>query len=416
MHNNRRIVVVHYSAPPVVGGVEAVMYAHAEILTREGYPVTIIAGRGDKDALPDGVDFYQVPLLDSQHPAIVDMNQFLEEGIVPDSFQEIIDEIDKHLRVLINNSDNVIIHNIFTKHFNLPLTAGLHRFVDEGIIDNCIAWCHDFSWTSPNSKSKLHPGFPWDLLREYRGDISYVVVSKRRQSELASLFEIAPQEIRVVYNGVDPELLLNISTDGAKLIKRLNLFEYDLILLMPVRVTQAKNIEFAMELVASLIQKGCNAKLILTGPPDPHDVKNMEYFAELKDLRRRLEIEDSFNFVYDVGQIPKEAYIIDMEVVSDLFRVADMLLMPSHREGFGMPILEAGLVGLPIFTTDVPAANEIGGEDVQYIDVSEEPARVAEKVLAWAKEDDIYQMRKKVRKNYIWEAIFRKDMKPLLGE
>ena len=39
--------ILHYSAPPVVGGVEAVISAHAEVFQRNGYPVTVVAGRGD---------------------------------------------------------------------------------------------------------------------------------------------------------------------------------------------------------------------------------------------------------------------------------------------------------------------------------------------------------------------------------
>jgi len=44
--------ILHYTAPPVVGGVEAVIDAHARIFLQMGYPVSIIAGQGSKDALP----------------------------------------------------------------------------------------------------------------------------------------------------------------------------------------------------------------------------------------------------------------------------------------------------------------------------------------------------------------------------
>jgi hypothetical protein len=40
------IAILHYSAPPVVGGVEAVIAAHVKTFQEAGYPVTVIAGRG----------------------------------------------------------------------------------------------------------------------------------------------------------------------------------------------------------------------------------------------------------------------------------------------------------------------------------------------------------------------------------
>ena len=47
-----RTAILHYSAPPVVGGVEAVMLAHARTFVAAGLEVTVIAGRGEQQALP----------------------------------------------------------------------------------------------------------------------------------------------------------------------------------------------------------------------------------------------------------------------------------------------------------------------------------------------------------------------------
>ena len=107
--------------------------------------------------------------------------------------------------------DHVIIHNVFTKHFNLPLTAALMRLLEQGMIRHCIAWCHDFTWTSAHSRSSVHPGYPWDLLRTFREDVTYVTVSRHRQAELAGLFHCAPERIHVVYDGVDPAELYSLS-------------------------------------------------------------------------------------------------------------------------------------------------------------------------------------------------------------
>ena len=101
-------------------------------------------------------------------------------------------------------------------------------------------------------------------------------------------------------------------------------------------------------------------------------------------------------------------------MVGDLLRVSDVMFMPSHREGFGMPVLEAGLLGVPVVCTDVPAAEEIGGADVTRFDPDEDPARAADQILAAAGRSPIHRLRRRVRQNYTWQAIFERDIRPLL--
>ena len=244
--------------------------------------------------------------------------------------------------------------------------------------------------------------------------MTYVVVSQRRQQELAGLFGCPAEEIRVIYNGVDPQALLGLSAEGAALVERLGLLEQDLVLLMPVRVTQAKNIEYALRVVAALKARGCRPKLVLTGPPDPHDAESMAYFRSLQALRRELGVEEEMRFVFESGADPDEPYLVDAGVVGDLFRVSDLMFMPSHREGFAMPVLEAGLAGIPVVCTEVPAAVEIGGEDVILFDLDEAPDRLAERILAWAEGSAVHRLRRRVRQTYTWQAIFRRDIEPLL--
>jgi len=92
-----------------------------------------------------------------------------------------------------------------------------------------------------------------------------------------------------------------------------------------------------------------------------------------------------------------------------------MLFMPSHREGFGMPILEAGMIGMPIFTTSIPAAEEIGGSDVTCFSTNDMADKVAGMILTWHKSSPTQTMRVRVRQNYTWQAIFQHDIRPLLN-
>ncbi|MFN8596518.1 MAG: glycosyltransferase family 4 protein [Anaerolineae bacterium] len=414
--NQSRVAIIHYTAPPVIGGVEVVIAAHARLLRQHGHPVSVIAGRGAADALLPGVDFIPIPEADSQHPEIVRLNAELERGDVPADFDAMVTRLVQALKPVVQRFDHVMIHNVFTKHFNLPLTVALHQLLDTGDIRHGVAWCHDMTWTSEHSRSKVHPGYVWDLLRTPRSDVTYVTVSRQRQQALAELFNYSPDAIRVIYNGVDADTLWGVSPAGHALINRLEVLSADLILLMPVRITQAKNIELALHVIAVLLSRGCQARLIITGPPDPHDAQPLAYFHALRKLRAQLKVEHAVRFVAELSTNDGQPLIIDEQRVAELYRISDLVFMPSHREGFGLPILEAGLVGVPVVCTEMPAAQEIGGEDVLWFDASDAPEVVADLILTWAQRSARYRLRRRVRQNYTWSALYQREIEPLLTD
>lgn len=411
-----KTAILHYSAPPVVGGVEAVIEAHAGLLIENDFAVTVIAGKGEQEALPLECGFKLIPEMDSLNPQILAASEMLESGRVPADFFALVDGLEERLGPELAVFDNVIIHNILTKHFNLPLTAALFRLMDSGRLGNVIAWSHDFTWTSPNSGHKVHPGYPWDLLRTYRPGVRNVTVSRKRQAELAGLYQCDPQAIQVIYNGIDVAELLGLSAEGWDLVRRLELLSADLVLLMPVRVTQAKNIEYALEVVQALKSQGVQVKMILTGPPDPHDENSMRYFRSLQALRGQLRVEAEMRFVFESGPEPGQGYLIGLDVVGDLYRLADVLFMPSRREGFGMPIVEAGFMGLAIVaSTAVPAAEEIAGEAAMHIDLKDPAEDIACRIWRMAQTDARLTLRRHARQQLTWQAIFKQQIEPLLG-
>ena len=92
------IGILHYSAPPVIGGVEAVMKAHSVEILRAGYSCTVISGRGEQNALPEKAKFISIPEIDSSHPEIRSANRVLESGAVPKNFEELEQKLSKKLK------------------------------------------------------------------------------------------------------------------------------------------------------------------------------------------------------------------------------------------------------------------------------------------------------------------------------
>ena len=64
------------------------------------------------------------------------------------------------------------------------------------------------------------------------------------------------------------------------------------------------------------------------------------------------------------------------------YRHASSLVISSHAEGFGLPIVEALQRGLPVMASDIPVFREIGGEFVAYFDVKD-PSSLMELVLSY---------------------------------
>lgn len=411
-----KIAILHYSTAPVVGGVESVIQAHLEQFADAGFNLTVISGRGDAASLPKGVHFILIPEIDTLHPRIAAQTVDLNRGIVPSDFEQMTGQLMKKLHPVIKDVDHLIVHNVLTKHFNLPLTAALFRLMDDGALKHVVAICHDLTWSSPHSRNKVFSAYPWELLKTIHSRVTYVAISLRRQQEIQETFGLPVEEIPILYNGVDAQNLLNLTAEGRELVDYMRLLESDLIMVMPVRVTQAKNIELALKLTAALKEVGCAPKLVVTGPPDPHSKASLAYYQALKELRSQLGVENEAVFVYETGNTQDVGRMVDMLVVSDLLRVSDLMLMPSHREGFGMPILEAGLLGIPIFSTAVPAAVEIAKENFHLIQADADPKQLANFILNTLGKKSEHHLRVEVRRNYTWKHIFEKDLLPLLKQ
>jgi hypothetical protein len=84
---DRTVAILHYSAPPIIGGVEAVIKAHLTEFIHASYSCTVIAGRGHVSAFPQKAKFIEIPEIDSQHPEIIKINQELEAGRVPEYYE-----------------------------------------------------------------------------------------------------------------------------------------------------------------------------------------------------------------------------------------------------------------------------------------------------------------------------------------
>jgi hypothetical protein len=85
------ILLLHYAAPPIVGGVETVLGKHARLMAEHGHRVRIAAGRGQQT--DDRIEFSLVPEVDSRHPEVLSLKAELDAGRVPAGFDRMVDRI-----------------------------------------------------------------------------------------------------------------------------------------------------------------------------------------------------------------------------------------------------------------------------------------------------------------------------------
>jgi glycosyltransferase involved in cell wall biosynthesis len=396
----RRILFVHYTTPQVLGGVEQVMAAHASALQAAGKEVAVLAGRGGSK--PRGVRVIRIAEADSRHPAVERNLAALKEGVREPAHDALVARLLKKVRPHVERADRVVVHNVMTMPLNLALTEVLATLAREKA-DRFIAWTHDISFFDARYAAMRREGAPWDLVRRAIPGVRYVTVSEQRAEQLSVLTGLARRDIEVVTNGIDVGEVLGLAPTGLRLAQRLNLFDADPLLLLPVRLTRRKRVEAAINATAVLRRRGHAAMLVVTGTVGPHDATNMAYLAELTKRAKSVE---------GVHLLAALGLRINYGTVVDLFSLADVLVFPSESEGFGIPMLEAGLHRLPIVCSDIPALRETGGDDPIYV-----PPDAGGEVIADAVEralnTPVMRMRARARQ-HAWHRVLRDRVLPVI--
>lgn len=388
------------------------MAAHARVLAADGHRVRIVAGRA---APIPGVEVIADPDLDSRGAEVEQVARELAAGHAGPSFEALTARIAEQLAAALADADVAIVHNVLSLHKNLAFTAALLRLHASGRAPRLLAWCHDFAWLDPLYAADLHDAYPWSLLRTAWPGVRYVVVSEDRRSMLAGLLGLPPEQVAVVTPGVDLAAFLKLEPETVALVARLDLLAADPLLLLPARITRRKNIEQAIAIVGGLRRLGLRPRLVVSGPPGPHNPSNAAYLARLKQVCHASEADDAVVFLYEVfvDEDGRPRPVADA-LLADLFKLADGLLMPSRAEGFGIPLIEAGLAGIPIFCSDIAPFRESAGDAALRFDPDAAPGEVAARIAAALRDDRRAAFRRRVRLEYTWEAIYQRAIVPLL--
>lgn len=383
-----RITLLHYSASPVVGGVETVLGAHASLLRRAGHEVQVLCGRGHT-------------------------NEILPELADPTTPQATVVAA---LRPLLASQDAVFLHNVLTMPFHPGLTGALWVLGGElrgtGEADastkpspaRWFAWVHDLCAANPDYADYPVPAETARLLASAHPNIQYIAVSEARSREFTAL---TGRPASVIPNGLDPAGFLNLPPALHSFCTGHRILERDAVLLHPTRLLPRKNVELGLHVLAAMREQGRDGALLVTGATDPHNAQNRAYADQLRTLRGKLGLEGHAFFLNDLFPVgPGE--------LAGLYHLADALFFPSRQEGFGLPLLEAALHRLPIFCSSRVPGSDASGRNLTFMELDAPPAALAALCLERLQQDPAAQSRKEIIRRYSWDAIFQQHFTHLL--
>jgi glycosyltransferase involved in cell wall biosynthesis len=404
-----RIGILHYSCPPLIGGVEEILSQQASVFQRMGHSVSVLAGMGEvyTEDFPLRIE----PLLGSQNTRIIKAHEACKKG---DHYalERYTNKILAVLEEWSQGLDVILAHNVLHMPFNLPLTMALRRLADSDNGPVVVSWAHDSPYFDPNPpKYLMRP--PWTVLSQSHPQIHYVTVSDYRKR----LFEPLCVEAtwHVIRNGIDPVRLLYLDPKSVRLSEELDLFSRDLVVVQPSRITPRKNLELSIHIIRGLRLLGYNVLFILTGAYDPHEKRAVAYYRRLRYWIKELDLTENIAVLAEYRFRNKERLVPDRIFIRDLYLMADLLLMTSKDEGFGLPLLEAGMVKLPIACSDIGPFKEVG-EGLCYFGLEEPPLSIAGRIVEYLARTETHQMFRNVMRKYVWDVICRQDALPFLRE
>jgi len=121
---------------------------------------------------------------------------------------------------------------------------------------------------------------------------------------------------------------------------------------------ERKNIVRLNHAFAGIVNlNGYSGKLLITG-----SVSGAPYQNKMKSICDASVRETGME-----NRIVFTGFISEKELDS-LFRMADFLIYPSLYEGFGIPVLEAMKMGLPVITSNTTAMPEVAGDAACLVD------------------------------------------------
>ncbi len=162
------------------------------------------------------------------------------------------------------------------------------------------------------------------------------------RDQLVALYGADRGRIEIISPGVDRAIFSPGDVDGAR--RALGLGPEPLVLFVG-RIQPLKGLDVAVGALAAVADP--TTRLCVVGGPSGHD--GLEALAEVEALAGRLGVTERIDW-----HPPQPHHLL-----STYYRAADVVVMPSRSESFGLVALEAAACGVPVVATAVGGLREV---------------------------------------------------------
>ena len=350
-----RVLLLSWEYPPVIeGGLARHVRKLAEALVRQGIAVDVLTrgvGGGSADGRPGvdelgGVTIHRVPEpgwprdLDRFVAWVEQMNGDMlvaGEALAEDARYD-----------LIHGHDWLVAQASATlaERLGVPYVTTIHA-TEHG---------RHQGWVQHEPQAHIHSVERW-MAR--RAD-ALIVCSYYMRGHVADIFDVDERRVAVIPNGIDPSELR--PADDLQSLRRKFAEPHEKLVLFVGRLVYEKGFQLALDAMPSVLEGVEDVRFLVAGS-GTHE-------AELKEQAERLGLSAHGSFLGWIGD----------DVLHSLYRIADLCVVPSIYEPFGLVALEAMASGCPCIVADtgglrevVPVGERVGlrfnGGDAEHLGV-----------------------------------------------
>jgi glycogen(starch) synthase len=332
-----RVLIVSWEYPPIVeGGLARHVRKLSEQLVRDGVEVHVLTrggGRLGAEEERHGVAVHRVREPDFPKD---DLDAFIAwvDGMNEDMRAAGTELADRLGFDLVHSHDWLVADAArrLARRLRVPWLVTVHA----------TEYGRHQGWVDKHPQSHIHAV----ERRMVRGADRVITCSHYMRGHVSDVFGIDPGRVTAIPNGIDPTDLQPVA-DLPVLRGRFAAPEEKLVLLVG-RLVYEKGFHLALDAMPRLIERLGGVRFLVAGSGTAE--------AELKAQAERLGLMEHGSFVGWTGD----------DVLHSLYRIADLCVVPSLYEPFGLVALEAMASGCPTIVADTGGLREVvpGGRRV----------------------------------------------------
>jgi glycogen(starch) synthase len=210
-------------------------------------------------------------------------------------------------------------------------------------------------WVDRHPQSYIHGVETWMARRAEQ----VIVCSHYMRGHVADVFGIAEDAVTVVPNGIDPLDLRPVGDLAA--LRAQHAAPDERLVLLTGRLVYEKGFQIALDALPAVIRRVGRVRFLVAGAG--------MHRPELEAQARRLGLDAHGTFLGWIGD----------DLLHSLYRIADLCVVPSLYEPFGLVALEAMASGCPCIVADTGGLREVvPNDDVGLRFASRDPRSLAQ--------------------------------------